>query len=222
MHWNVQWGGKPIERAWGVTAERIIEQQPDVLILSEGPNDERIDLLCRRLWRTEGNYVSVAHEPQARYWFKLAVASRWPVRLEERVALPNGTAINVAIDVSNRPVRVLVVDGMSNPRIPRTPMLRAVSDHCTAAARAGRAVDVVAGDFNALARSVGFDALRADGYVLASTRSGGWHGTYPAIVPMYDVDHVWLGNGLVPRSCRFVTSIGSTNHRGQVLVIDPN
>ena len=165
------------------------------------------------------NFVSRGHPPKSRYWYRLAVASRWPVIFEREVALPKGAGMSVIIETPQRSLRVLVVDGISDPRVLRSPMLRGVADHCRAEEAPGRAVDIVAGDFNAPATSIGFDGLRGAGFVLASTRSGGWRATYPALLPLYDLDHVWVAPGKSVRSCRFVFSSGS-NHRGQVVELE--
>ncbi len=72
----------------------------------------------------------------------------------------------------------------------RLPFLGAIDQICRDAAGAGRSFDVVAGDFNTPSRSIGFDALTAQGYTLASRAASGWRGTFPAWLPVYDIDHV--------------------------------
>ena len=52
------------------------------------------------------------------YWYRVAVLSRWPVRLEQRFNVPNGVACSIFIDVPGRPARLLAVDGVSDPSIP--------------------------------------------------------------------------------------------------------
>jgi endonuclease/exonuclease/phosphatase (EEP) superfamily protein YafD len=142
------------------------------------------------------------------------------VALDSISTLMNGTAIGVTVATPRGPLRVLVVDGVSDATIPRTPMLRAVMQTCREAQRAGQPFDVVAGDFNSLARSIGFDALRDAGFVLASWRASGWRGTYPAALPLYDIDHVWVAPGglLAPATCHMLSS-PSTNHRGQLVTL---
>ena len=50
----------------------------------------------------------------------------------------------------------------------------------------GKPIDLVVGDFNAVSRSIGFDALEAagDGYRLASRSHLGWRGTWPSPLPV--------------------------------------
>jgi endonuclease/exonuclease/phosphatase family metal-dependent hydrolase len=82
--------------------------------------------------------------------------------------------------------------------------------------------DIVAGDFNSLSRSVGFDELRKAGFVLASSRAKGWRATFPSVFPIYDIDHVWVGRGSVtPTACHMFSS-PSTNHHGQTVILAAN
>jgi hypothetical protein len=142
------------------------------------------------------------------------------LRLERTLSLPNGAAMCVIIERPENPVRVLVVDGVSDPFILRTPLLNSVAAYCRESPASGMNIDVIAGDFNALGRSVGFDSVRAAGYALASDRCGGWRGTYPTLLPLYDIDHVWAGSAVRVADCRFFTAAGS-NHRGQLVTLSP-
>ena len=160
--------------------------------------------------------VGIHHDPTSRYWFRLAVCSRWPIRLEEYVELPGGVAMSVTAEVRGHPLRLLVVDGKSNPFQSRLPFVRAIADDCRTAAVSGRPYDAVAGDFNTPSRSIGFDVLTAQGYQLASRSAGGWRGTFPSWLPLYDIDHVWLRPGLRVRSCTLFNGSAS-DHRGQIV-----
>src|SRR5512135_726692 len=105
--------------------------------------------------------VKVEHAPRSHYWYRLVVLSRWPVRKQRLVSTHNGVALAVTVDQPGRPIRILVVGGHSTITPFRTPMLHDVAQACRRAATAGTPFDLVAGDFNAVARSVGFDALGA-------------------------------------------------------------
>ena len=205
VQWNVQWGRNG--SGWTETVRQIEQSKPDIIILSEAPSDEKILSLAARLG-AEWSITVARNQPGARYWYAMAVMSRWPLSETHDVSLPNGAAHAVTIATPGSPIRVLAVDGMSDPKIPRTPMLHAV-------AKMSASVDLIAGDFNAVSRSVEFDQLEAQGFHLVSHACDGWRGTYPANVPMYDIDHIWSGNLYVPFKCAMLDSPG-TNHRGQV------
>jgi endonuclease/exonuclease/phosphatase (EEP) superfamily protein YafD len=137
--------------------------------------------------------------------------SRWPMSDAAEITFPNGAGYAVTIELPGDSLRVLAVDGMSSPMISRTPLLDAV-------AKRAADVDIIAGDFNAVSRSVGFDAIRSAGFALASRTARGWRGTYPAKLPLYDIDHVWVGAPYVPGGCDMLDSPG-TNHRGQLVFV---
>jgi endonuclease/exonuclease/phosphatase family metal-dependent hydrolase len=225
VHWNVQWGGsrRGTDEPWRAITAALRERGPDVVVLSEAPPEAWV----RRWAASMGPAWSAAfHEgtTSAKYRSQLAVCSRWPVHHERDVRLPNGSGflarIDVAVDgVGTRPLRVLVADGRSKLSVHRTPMLAEVARLCDEAGRAGRPIDVIAGDFNAVARSLGFDAVRraGGGYALASEHSGGWRGTFPSVLPLYDIDHVWVHEGtMAVESCDLFTNL-ATDHRGQAV-----
>jgi endonuclease/exonuclease/phosphatase family metal-dependent hydrolase len=122
--------------------------------------------------------------------------------------------MSVTADVRGQPLRLLVVDGRSNPFRSRLLFLRAIADACRAAAEEGRPFDAVAGDFNTPSPSIGFDAMMAQGYALASRSARGWRGTFPSWLPIYDIDHVLLAPGLRVGSCTLFHG-PATDHRGQ-------
>jgi vancomycin resistance protein VanJ len=162
--------------------------------------------------------VKVEHAPRSHYWYRLVVLSRWAVRKQRLVSIHNGVAMAVTVDRPGRPIRILVVDGHSTITQLRTPMLHDVAQACRRAATAGTPFDLVAGDLNAVARSVGFDALGAvaGGYTLAAHASTGWRATWPVPLPLYDIDHVWVRHGLPILSCDLFANRAS-DHRGQLV-----
>jgi endonuclease/exonuclease/phosphatase family metal-dependent hydrolase len=215
LQWNVLWGGGPFrsERTWAAERAEIHRRDPDLIILSELPRAEWLSLLLDELG-PGASCAGVEHDARSNYWYRMAVCSRWPVRLEKQMRLPGGAAMSVRCDIRGHTMRVLVVDGKSNPFASRLPFLRAIAELCRAAAFEGRPYDVVAGDFNTPARSVGFDLLTAQGYSLASRSARGWRATFPSFLPIYDIDHVWLRPGLHLRSSTVFTGAAS-DHRGQ-------
>ena len=75
--------------------------------------------------------------------------------------------MSVTVPVRGTSLRILVVDGRSNPFHSRLPFLAAIAQMCRVASEQGRPFDVVAGDFNTPSQSVGFDALKRQRYNLA-------------------------------------------------------
>ena len=218
LHWNVVWGGgrRRSPERWASIRRTMATQGADILVLSEAPPDEWLDDLVADLGPAATS-VRIENEPGASYWYRLAVCSARPVRLVGRATLRGGVAMSVAVGDKPGALRLLVVDGQSHPLRWRTPFLLDVARLCAEATRAGRPFDLVVGDFNCLARSIGFDALEAEGYALPSRLSFGWRGTFPSFLPVYDIDHVWVRRDrLAGSGARLFTNLAS-DHRGQVV-----
>lgn len=196
LQWNVRWGGGGGGKdgklvRWDSICRDIARHAPDIVILSECPRRERLTHLEQTLglaWTT----VRSEHTDPARYFYRLVVGSRWPVTLERESAIPSGRVMQAVVAAPSGDVRVLVVDGESHFRHDRTPRLRAVAQILREAERSGAPIDLVAGDFNAVGRSVGFDAIASAGFTSAGATGPGWRGTWPSILPLYDIDHVWV------------------------------
>jgi endonuclease/exonuclease/phosphatase (EEP) superfamily protein YafD len=217
LHWNVIWGGgrtKSSSRRAAILRE-ILRQQADLVVLSEAPPDDWLDELVAELG-PGASRVQIENGPKDAYWFKLVVCSKGPLRLVRREPIANGAGMAVEAEVRARTVRLLVVDAQSSPLIPRSPRLLDVADVCRRARDSGRPIDVVAGDFNSVSRSLGFDAIDGEGYALASRSSRGWRGTFPCFLPVYDIDHVFVRRDLPLLGCRLFTTLAS-DHRGQVV-----
>jgi endonuclease/exonuclease/phosphatase family metal-dependent hydrolase len=218
LHWNTLWGGLPrTDASWASIEADILERNPDIVVLNEAPLEPRLDSLEKRLG-TAWSSCRVEHGPGSPYWYKLAALSRWPVRKGGMIPVRNGTAVNMTVERPGRPLRLLVVDGQSRVTQLRTPFLLDVASACERARREGNPFDLVVGDFNAVGRSLGFDALQsaADGFTLASHSSTGWRGTWPMPVPVYDIDHVWVRDGLATLSCSLFAN-AACDHRGQLV-----
>lgn len=217
LHWNVLWGGRSAEQAvWDREAERISAHPADIVVLSEAPPDEwTADTLSAwGGWRS----VQLSSEKGRRYDYRLLVCSRWPVTTDGAVPVRNGAAMAATLTIRGRQVRLLVVDGMSTILLLRTAFLHDIAAACERAAKAGAPYDVVVGDFNSVGRSVGFDAIRsaAGGYRDASHYSGSWRATWPAPLPVYDIDHVMPRAGIaITASILFSGTALETDHRGQ-------
>jgi len=216
LHWNVQSGGGLFysPQSWLAQRHEIVRHKPDLIVLSEAPPAAWIDQLVADLG-PGASRAGVEHLRGSCYWHGLAVCSRWPVRLEEVISFPNGEGMSVIVDVDRRPLRILVVDGKSNPFVSRLPFLGGIVATSRAARDAGRPFDVIVGDFNTPSRSLGFDPLVKQGYALASDSAAGWRATFPSWLPIYDIDHVWLAPELRVGRASFFNGPYS-DHRGQI------
>jgi endonuclease/exonuclease/phosphatase (EEP) superfamily protein YafD len=230
LHWNVHWGGgKPRSESgtWASLVADMEQRAPDIVVLSEAPprpepDRERMErerrwvteLFKDRGWRT----VQRADDEHWEYFWNLTVTSAWPLRVEYDAPVPHGQVMAVVVEVPERPLRLLVVDGESDPSYWRVPMLNAVAGLCRRGEVEGQPIDVVVGDFNTPSRSVGFDAFAevAGGYRLGSQAQYGWRGTFPSELPLLDIDHVWVRRGLPIFDAELFTN-RATDHRGQVV-----
>ena len=219
VQWNVQWGGgQPYNPdRWAPLRQRIADQRADLVILSETPGRAALDEMVGALGPGAARVERVVLREQPIYYLcRVAVASRWPIRELGPVEVANGAAVGVEVMVRGKPLRALVVDGLSRPTVHRGPFLADVARACDAARQAGEPYDLIAGDFNCMSRSQGFAGLERLGYRLAGRSARGWRGTFPAVLPLYDIDHVWVRNDVDGLRCRFLRDSG-TDHRGQLV-----
>jgi endonuclease/exonuclease/phosphatase (EEP) superfamily protein YafD len=217
LQWNVLWGRywNTSLSPWNSIVAEIVDRDPDILVMSEAPPLARMYASLERL-PGRRFVVFFASSSKNTHVYDIYVSARWPVRLERRVSIANGAAAIVVVDHPARPVRLMVVDGRSKITQLRTPMLRDIALTCTRAAEAGDPIDLIAGDFNAISRSIGFDEFlhAGGGYQLASRSCLDWRGTWPAVFPLFDIDHVWVRSGWTIPGCRLFTNL-ATDHRGQ-------
>jgi endonuclease/exonuclease/phosphatase (EEP) superfamily protein YafD len=221
LHWNVLWGGGKARNParWASIRAEILRQGADLVVLSEAPPDDWLDQLAAEMGPGTTR-VQVENGPEDVYWFKLVVFSKGPLRLMRREPVADGAGMVVEAEVRGRRARLLVVDARSSPLLPREPRLLDVADACRRAREEGEPFDVVLGDFNALSRSLGFDAIGAEGYALAARSCRGWRATFPSYAPIYDIDHVFIRRDDPLLEARLFTNFAS-DHRGQVVRFRP-
>jgi endonuclease/exonuclease/phosphatase (EEP) superfamily protein YafD len=216
LHWNVHWGGgkNRNEDTWTSLMHEINHFSPDVVVLSEAPQKEWVAQLADK---NQWSFVQCQHPPENLYWYSLVVCCRGEVQREYDEAIPNGHVMSVLVNLGGQPVRLLVVDGESNPRLSRLDMLAKVDAICQLGMREGKPVDILAGDFNTPRRSIGFDSFSGrQRYSLASDKAFGWRGTFPAALPLFDIDHVWVRADFPVLECAFFAN-PNTDHRGQLV-----
>jgi len=216
IQWNVRWGGGGSgadgkQERWDSICQDIARHTPDIILLSESPRRERIEHLEHTLGAEWTSVVSQS-EQRAHYLYRMVVLSRWPVILEREAAIPTGRVMQGLVSAPGGNVRVLVVDGESHVWHERVPRLRAVAQFCRDAEAAGQPINIIAGDFNAIGRSIGFDAIAEAGYYSATKNRATW----PSICPVYDIDHLWVGNGRGVMSVEQRTNL-ATDHIGNTV-----
>lgn len=242
LHWNVRWGGLGKD-AWKSIRQDIYQRHPDIIVISEPPPKGLLDILVNQMGT---DWTLIYKSPRIE---TIAVCSSWPLQFERFVPIRRGQAMIIVVTVHGQPLRLLAIDGdrnMSNKLVVlsqdilphhRTPMLRELVKTLALIPRSrtpmlgdivktlaisntqGYPIDIVAGDFNALSRSSGFDAFAkvAGGYNLAAKLShGGWRGTWQSWLPLYDIDHVWLHKRFPGVRTELFTNL-ATDHRGQVV-----
>lgn len=221
LHWNVLWGGYWNKDGvlWRSITGDIIKHNPDLLVLSEAPPVPSMHRLLERLPGRRFS-VSVSNLSSGHHLYHLYVLSRWPARLDHSLDVPFGAAAVVFVEHPEHPLRLLLVDGQSNIRRVRTPFLEAIAATCDEAAAAGKPIDLIVGDFNAISRSIGFDAIEGSGggYQLAARQTLGWRATWPSFFPLFDIDHIWVQSGWSILNCELFTNMG-TDHRGQMVIL---
>lgn len=224
LQWNIRWGGQddPASDPKQAIFARIVGEKPDIVVLSESPNSDWMEELATRLgpgW----NFSKCAFPSKSEeYRCRFALLARGEISIENRSEIQNGRLVRAAVRIDGKPIRLLLVDGRSELRIWRTPLLREVQAQVEAAAARAEPIDVIAGDFNSVSRSRGFDSFAemAGGFQLAARQSRGWRGTFPIWLPMYDIDHVWLRRDWPITHAKIFTDF-SSDHRGQVVDFMP-
>src|SRR5690606_22803643 len=111
-------------------------------------------------------------------------------------------AVRVAVRCrrTNQELALLLVDMPSNPLSSRQPAFAQLEQLVL---RDASAPQVLLGDFNTPRSSVYFDGLR-EGLRHACEMAGeGFVETWPALFPVLDLDHIWLGPSMSPVRCHY-------------------
>lgn len=225
LHWNVYWGGKfpflkNYTQAWESLKSSVIQQNADVIILTEPPQNHRLPALVKTLG---DDWQMINFQPQDHCRHNciiLSVLSPWPMQLEEQIALENGDGFIITLAFNDKQLRLFVVDGIRDLSILRTPLLNHIAQIVEVYHQQEKPIDIIAGDFNAVARSRGFDQLTtlAGGYQLAGRITWGWRGTWMTGLPLYAIDHVWVNRRFCVAHTQFISNLAS-DHRGQLVTI---
>ncbi len=205
LHWNIRWGGSRPAENLPLFAKQITEYQPDIIVISEKPAYPVYVKNFLDALGTEYKEPAIT-EP-------VMLLSKWQIYKEQELSFRNGIGLVVTVATPQGMLRVLVVDGDRDLSKARQALLGDVDQFCQKEKQAGRAIDVIVGDFNAVGRSRGFDSWGVD-YRLAARVAGVWRGSWIALLPLYDIDHVWLKNSIHNIQVQFFANAIS-DHRGQ-------
>ncbi|MCV6639258.1 endonuclease/exonuclease/phosphatase family protein [Candidatus Albibeggiatoa sp. nov. NOAA] len=224
LHWNTLWGGKysfsnqPHLNTWDGLQEKIVQQQPDIIVLSEPPQDNRLHQLAEQLG---DDWSIISFEPAQtcnRCIVMFSVLSPYPMERERYSNPRNGNGFIIRIEMPQKTFRLLVVDGASKYDQLRSPFLQDTYQTVVEQHEKQEPIDVIAGDFNSIRRAQGFDnyPTMGDGYWLAGEKTIGWRGTWKSYLPLFDIDHVWVSQIYKPIYTTFLFDSAS-DHRGQLV-----
>ena len=208
LQWNIRWGGYHPKQDLPAIAQRILQYQPDIVVINEAPSSA---VYQQRFQQALGQaYAAYAQaEP-------VMLLSRWPIHTAQTVSFQNGMGLIATVTTPTQTLRILVVDGVRDLTQPRALLLDSIAAFCEQAKQQAQPIDIITGDFNALGRSRGFDAWTQLGYQLAARAAGVWRGSWTAGLPLYDIDHVWLQARFQGIQVEFFSDT-VPDHRGQVV-----
>ncbi len=214
MHWNTRsanhwsYGYDGVDRFCGALARMV--PASDIAVIS-GPGDMASD-------SNRAKWLPSSH--QMRGVGPFALVSRLPIVMAEVLALerpPGMDEISVAwveVDAGKgAPVRILVLDLPSNPRLPRIRVATAL-EAILERVLVGRVPDMVVGDTNCTPGSVVLSRATLGLAAPPPWRSYGWLCTFERRLPLLKIDAMVAGNGLAWKAYETM-NLGIGEHRAQ-------
>lgn len=194
-HWNIGRGSF----GWQELPTTLASLDADVLCLSEarGLDAHRLDLSAAM---PGYEWVFLRHG--------FCLAHRLGACSVRALPMPWGAAYEYRFEDAWRgqPLRIVATDLPGHPFSCRGPAIEALHAACEADLESP---SILLGDFNTPRRSVWFDDLRGR-FTHAFERAGqGAVETWPAPLPILDLDHVWCGPGVLPWRCEHRALTGS-------------
>ncbi|MBC7784696.1 MAG: endonuclease/exonuclease/phosphatase family protein [Burkholderiales bacterium] len=216
LQWNVMWGGRwSAATEWGDISKKVIDRKADIVVLSEVPLDENLPAQLLHRLGDDWHVAAFDHFGQGEYVARLRIFSRYPVATEYSRVATDGVFVVVRIDAPS-PIRMMVVDGVSGIN-DKSPLLKFIAD----AVNQDGHIDIITGDFNATSRSTGFASIQSQGYRDADNHNLTYRPTWPAMLPIFDIDHLLISQRHRVLNCRSFYSRGS-DHRGQYVDLQFN
>ncbi len=228
LHWNIKWAGlakiygqdlknpKTVGE-WPSIRDQLYQHNPDITILTDPPQVQAWLTQLKGIGNNMFTFFDTAYTG-------LAIISSWPLKFEHFINIRDGVGFSVLVTVNNKDLRLLLIDGNSNPRQLRKFLLKDIQQIVIDKDKKGQAVDFIIGDFNAVSRSIGFDPYysMAGGYYLASKMAMIWRGTWPAFLPIFDIDHIWVSKKRFQILDVKTLAQKNIDHRGQLISIYEN
>jgi endonuclease/exonuclease/phosphatase (EEP) superfamily protein YafD len=176
----------------------------DVAVLSEAP---RFSTIHPDFWRSNFPGYSVAAPGDGLGLILISKSALLDVSLHELGR--HAYLVTARGTFHGRPLEIFLVDFPSNPRAMRQPLIQSPQLLRPPPSGTGR---VLMGDFNTPRDSKWFAAYEGL-YTNAFDHAGqGWRGTWPSLVPVLDIDHIWTAGSLLA-VCARVPAIRSSDHR---------
>lgn len=202
LHWNVCWG----RYGWQGAEQMIVEQPPDVVIVSERPvYADTLSLL-----------KALGSEYRATDLRKIVAITRGPVQdVVCHIQTHNAEIYSFTWDDGGHRYRVMTADLASSVSIHRDPLLRELVELLKVVQP-----DVLVGDFNAPRRSRRLSDLPTGFRHAYDVAGSGWGYTWPVPVPVYSLDQCILGPAI--RAVMYdIQSSQFSDHRLQLLEFEP-
>jgi hypothetical protein len=228
LHWNIKWAGlvnyhdqdlknPSIMGEWPSIRDQLYQHNHDITILTDPP---QVQAWLAQL-KGIGNNMFTFFDAE---YTGLAIISSWPLKFEHFITISDGVGFSVVVTVNNKDLRLLLIDGNSDPQQLRTFLLKDIQQIVIDKYKKGQAVDFIIGDFNAVSRSIGFDPYYSmtGGYQLASKVAMIWRGTWPAFLPIFDIDHIWVSKKRFQILDVKTLAQKNIDHRGQLISIYAN
>jgi endonuclease/exonuclease/phosphatase (EEP) superfamily protein YafD len=199
--WNL--GGAP--GGWRSIRQNVADVlanlDANIILLSEAHSARNA-----KFWRARLPGYSVA-VPGAMGLVILSKASLGDVHVHELGR--RAYLVTASAELHGRPLEIFMVDFPSSPRATRQQFIQNPKLLHPPAAGTGR---ILMGDFNTPRDSTWFAAYQGI-YSNAFDQSGaGWRKTWPAVLPVLDIDHIWTAGNLLA-VCTRVPAIRLSDHR---------
>lgn len=177
LHWNTAWGALGVE-----SIVRTMQlDEPDIIMISEPPRLDMISDIAYHALGMEHIFTDAG----------MTIASHYPVTYLGPVPLDAGVAWHVRVDTDHGPLEFIAADLISRPNLHRHGPLKGLASWI--AARTNQLPVVMVGDFNTPHDSDALKPLRKIMRHAYDVRGRGWPYTWPVPLPVFAIDHTWVG-----------------------------